>query len=84
MALISKFDFEINHIKGKYNKVVNVLSRNFQTINLTATSVGGSDTQQRIETLLQEDKFFNQVKETLQQRTMERKYEGYQLRTDGL
>jgi hypothetical protein len=33
---------------------------------LSRTSVGESDIQQRIKTLLQEDEFFNQVKEGLQ------------------
>jgi hypothetical protein len=67
MALISEFDFEIKHIKGKENKVEDALSQSVQTIHLATTSVGESDIKQRIKTLLQEDEFFNQVKEGLQQ-----------------
>jgi hypothetical protein len=78
MVLISEFDFEIKHIKGKENKVVDALSQSVQTIHLATTSVGESDIKQRIKTLLQEDEFFNQVKEGLQQEPRERKYEGYQ------
>jgi hypothetical protein len=84
MALISEFDFEIKHIKGKENRVVDALSRSVQTIHLATTSVGESDIKQRIRILLQEDEFFNQVREGLQQEPNEKKYEGYQLATDDL
>jgi hypothetical protein len=49
-----------------------------------ATSVGESDIQQRIKSLLQEDEFFNQVKERLRQEPREKRYEGYQLGVDSL
>jgi hypothetical protein len=55
-----------------------------QTIHLATTSVGESDIQQRIKTLLSEDEFFKQVKEKLQQEPKEKRYEGYQLRDDNL
>jgi len=84
MASINEFDFEIKNIKGKENKVVDTLSRSVQTIHLAATSVRVSNIQHRIETLLREDDFFNQVKERMQQESKERKYEGYQIRIDGL
>jgi hypothetical protein len=73
MALISEFDFEIKHIKGKENRVADALSRSVQTIHLATTSVGESDIKQRIKTLLQEDKFFNLVREGLQQEPNMRK-----------
>jgi hypothetical protein len=66
MALISEFDFEIKHIKGKENKVVDMLSRSVQEIHLATTSGGESNIQQRIKTLLSEDEFFNLVREKLQ------------------
>jgi hypothetical protein len=53
MALISEFDFEIKHIKGKYNKVVYALKWSVHAIHLATTSVGESDIQERIKTLLQ-------------------------------
>ena len=36
LAFLSKYDFEIQHIKGKENKVVDALSRNAK-LNFTAT-----------------------------------------------
>ena len=38
MALLSEFDFEIKHFKGKENKVVDALSRSMKTIHLAAMS----------------------------------------------
>ena len=38
MALLSEFDFEIKHIKGKKNKVVDALSRSMKTIYLAVMS----------------------------------------------
>jgi hypothetical protein len=40
MVLISEFDFEIKHIKGKENKVENALNRSVQTVHLAMESVG--------------------------------------------
>jgi len=79
MVSINEFDFEIKDIKGKENKIADALSRSVHTMHLAVTSVGEFDIQQRIKTLLQEDDFFNQVKERLQQEPRERRYEGYQL-----
>jgi hypothetical protein len=36
MALLSEFDFEIKHIKGKENRVVDALSRSVKMIHLAA------------------------------------------------
>ena len=38
MALLSEFDFEIKHIKGKENRVVDALSRSVKTIHPAAVS----------------------------------------------
>jgi len=46
-------------------------------IHLATTSVGESDIQKRINTLLQEDDFFIQVKEKFQQGPKEKRQEGY-------
>jgi hypothetical protein len=59
MELISEFDFEIKHIKEKENIVVDALVRSVWNIHLVAASVGESNIQHRIKTLLQEDDLFN-------------------------
>jgi hypothetical protein len=84
MALISEFDFEIKHIKGKENRVADALNRSMQTIHLATTSTCESDIKKRIRNSLQNDEQFNLIKESLQQEPKGKKYEGYQLTEDGL
>jgi hypothetical protein len=48
MALLSEFDFEIKHIKGKENRVVDALSRSMKTIHLAAVSTCKTDVKERI------------------------------------
>jgi hypothetical protein len=62
MALISEFDFEIKHIKGKANRVEYVLIQSLQAIHLAETSVGECNIKQRIKTLLQEYGLFQPSK----------------------
>jgi hypothetical protein len=48
MALLSEFDFEIKHIKGKENRVVDALSRSMKTIHLAAVSSYETDVKERV------------------------------------
>jgi hypothetical protein len=48
MALLSEFDFEIKHIKGKENRVVDALSRSMRTIHLEAVSTCETDVKNRV------------------------------------
>jgi hypothetical protein len=48
MALISEFDFEIKHIKGKENRVADTLSGSVQTIHLATVSVCEYEIKQSI------------------------------------
>jgi len=38
MALLSEFDFEIKHIKGKENRVADALSRSMKVIHLATVN----------------------------------------------
>jgi hypothetical protein len=62
MELISEFGLEIKKIKGKENRVADTLSQSVWTIHLVTTSVGESNINKIIRTLLQEYDFFNQVR----------------------
>jgi hypothetical protein len=46
MALLSEFDFEIKHIKGKENRVVDALSRSMNVVHLEAVSASESDVKE--------------------------------------
>jgi hypothetical protein len=48
MALLSEFDFEIKHIKGKENRVVSALSISMKTIHLAVVSTCEIDVKERI------------------------------------
>jgi hypothetical protein len=47
-ALPSEFDFEIKHIKGKENKVVDALSRRMKTIHLATVSTCEMNVKERV------------------------------------
>ena len=82
--ILCEFDFEINHIKGKENKVVDALSRKVQEMHVASLSIFQIDLRQRIVNHVAEDELYVQVNEKLQQQSLEKKYEGYKLEEDGL
>ena len=55
MALLSEFDFEIKHIKGKENRVVDSLSRSMKTIHLAAVSTYETDVKNRVRNAQERD-----------------------------
>jgi hypothetical protein len=57
MVLLSEFDFEIKHIKGKENRVVDALSRSMKTIHLAAVSTCETDVKERIRNAQEIDPF---------------------------
>jgi hypothetical protein len=84
MALLSKFDFEIKHIKGKENRVADALSRSMKTIHLEAVSTCETDVKNRVRNAQEIDPFVQTVTLYLQQEPSEVKCEGYQMTEGGL
>jgi hypothetical protein len=84
MDLLSEFDFEIKHIKGKENRVVDALSRSMKVIHLAAVSTCETNIKERVKSAQETDAFFKVVKSYLEQEPMGLKYQGYQLLNDGL
>ena len=81
---LCEFDLEIKHIKGKENKVADALSRKVQEIHVASISIFQSDLRQHIVILTTGDELYEQVKDKLQQQSIEKRYEGYKLEEDGL
>jgi hypothetical protein len=84
MALLSEFDFEIKHIKGKENRVVDALSRSMKVIHLAVIITCESDIKERVKSAQAADEIFKTMKSYLKQEAIGMKYEGYQLSNDGL
>ena len=79
LGILCEFDFEIKHIKGKENKVVDALSRKVHEMHLASLSTCQPDLRKQIINLIAEDEVYMQKKDKLQQQNLEKKYEGYQL-----
>jgi hypothetical protein len=81
MEFLCEFNFEIKHIKGKQNKVVDALNKK---MHATIVSIFKLNLKMRVIDSLVEDEHYVQVKDGLQRDKLEKKYEGYQLNDDGL
>ena len=64
--------------------MVDALSRRLHGIYLASLSIFHSDLRQQIVNHVAEDELYAQVKDKLQQQSLEKKYEGYKLEEDGL
>ena len=62
-----EFDFDIKHVKGKANKVVDALSRRFHVMHVSAISMYKSDLKTIIIELVITDAHYLKVKQELQQ-----------------
>jgi hypothetical protein len=76
MTLLSEFDFEIKHIKGKENRVVDALSRSLKTIHLAVVSTCEMDVRERVRNVQETDAFFKTMTSYLRQEPTGLKYEG--------
>jgi hypothetical protein len=63
LEFLSEYDFDIKHIKGKENKVVNALSRTVHHMHATIVNMHQSDLKSRILDGLVTDRHYLQVKE---------------------
>ena len=57
MALLSEFDFEIKHIKGKENRVADALNRSMKTIHLAIVSTCETDVKNIVRNAQEIDSF---------------------------
>ena len=67
MTLLSEFDFEIKHIKGKENRVVDALSRSIKMIHLAAVSAYEMNVRERVRNTQETYAFFKTVTSYLRQ-----------------
>jgi hypothetical protein len=84
MSLLSEFDFEIKHIKGKENRVVYALIRSIKMIHLAVVSTCETDVRERVRNAQETNAFFKTLTSYLQQEPTGIKYEGYEMLEEGL
>ena len=84
LEFLCEFDFEIKHIKGVENKVVDALSRKVHEMHVAYVSICQLDPRQVIMNHTVEDELYVQVKDKLQQQNLEKRYKGYKLEEDGI
>ena len=84
LDFLCEFDFKIKNIKRKENKVADALSRKVQEMHVASLSIFQSDLRQQIVNHVARDELYEQVKDKLQQQSIEKRYEGYKLKEDGL
>ena len=72
LELLCEFDFEIKHIKGKENKVVDALSRKVHEMHLASLSIFQSDLRQQIINHNAEDEMYAQVRTNYSIRALKR------------
>jgi hypothetical protein len=77
LEFLSEYDFDIKHIKGKENKVVDALNRRVHEMHATTISMYCSDLKSRILEVVASDQHYAQVTEGLQQENIPLKFKDY-------
>jgi hypothetical protein len=84
LEFLCEYDFEIKHIKGKENKVVDALSRRVHELHVTSISMYRTNIKIRILEAANVDLQYRELVAKLQQGKMPQKMEIYKLETDGI
>jgi hypothetical protein len=79
LEFLSEYDFDIKHIKGKENKVVDTLSRRVHELHATTISMYQSDLKEIIIEAAKLDLQYKELVEKLQQGNLQQKNEEYKL-----
>jgi hypothetical protein len=82
LEFLSEYDFDINHIKEKENKVVDALSRRVHEMHATAISMYQSDLKDKIIEAAKSDLQYKELVAKLQQGNLQQKIEDYKLDND--
>jgi hypothetical protein len=84
LEFLSEYDFDIKHIKGKENKVVNALSRRVHLMHATTVNMHQSNLKRIILDGLVIEQHYLQVKENLQQEDVQQKIKEYDIKEERL
>ena len=84
LAFLSKYDFEIQHIKGKENKVVDSLSRNARLNFVAAINTFKTNLEEQIEEGVKLDENYQKLQEKVTENLIEGLSTWYSLNEKGL
>jgi hypothetical protein len=82
MEFLSEYNFDIKHMRGKENKVVNALNRRVHKMHPTTISMYKTYLKDTILEVVTKYQHYVQVKESLQQNDIPQKYKDYKLEED--
>jgi hypothetical protein len=81
LAFLSEYDFEIKHIKGKENKIVDALNRK---LNAVYSSNMQTDLKQKIKSTTENDEIYKNLQEKLQNNDSSEEESKFRCNQDGL
>ena len=84
LAFLSQYDFEIFHIKGKENKVVDDLSKNAKLNFIAAINTYKTDLEQQLEEGIRLDENYQKLQAKVTERLIESLSIGYSSNKKGL
>jgi hypothetical protein len=84
LDFLCEYDFDMKHIKGKKNKVVDALNRKVHDLHTSSISMYMNDIKGRILEVANVDLLYRDLVAKLQQRERPHKKESYTLEADGL
>jgi hypothetical protein len=84
LEFLNEYDFEIKHINGKENHLVDALSRRSHEVHITATRMYGTNLKDKVIATTNSDQNYLKIKETLQQGNFQQKFNYYKLEEDGI
>jgi hypothetical protein len=84
LEFLSEYNFDINHMKGKENKVVGALSRRVHLMHATTFNIHQSDLKRRILNVFFTYHHYLQGKEILRKGDVKKKVKDYEMKEDGL
>jgi hypothetical protein len=82
LEFLSKYDFDIKHIKGKENKVVDALNRRVHEMHATTISMYQTNLKDKILEATKSDQQYMEIKENFQQGNLQQKIEDYKMEKD--
>ena len=79
LALLTEYNFEIQHIKGKENKVVDALSRNARLNFATTISTYVSELDEQLKEGIKQDEIYQSLQAKAKENSTENLIKGYSL-----